>query len=153
MKRGAEDVKRFLRERGVEVELRELSESTRTSRMAADALGCDIAQIAKSIVFIDGGATVVVVSGDKRVDEEKLSRLVGRRVSLADAEAVRRYTGYVIGGVPPFPHDEAVRVLLDSSLRRFEHVWTAAGTPNSVFKIRVEELRAILGTDFVDVSR
>ncbi|MBS7652625.1 MAG: YbaK/EbsC family protein [Candidatus Bathyarchaeia archaeon] len=153
MKRGAEDVRRFLRERKVEAEIRELSESTRTSRMAAEALGCDIAQIAKSIVFIDGDATVVVVSGDKRVDEGKLSNLIGRKVYLADAEDVRRYTGYVIGGVPPFPHGEGVRVLLDSSLKRFEHVWTAAGTPNSVFKIRVEDLKAILNTDFVDVSR
>ncbi|MEM2126923.1 MAG: YbaK/EbsC family protein, partial [Candidatus Bathyarchaeia archaeon] len=86
MKRGAEDVRRFLRERKVEAEIRELSESTRTSRMAAEALGCDIAQIAKSIVFIDGDATVVVVSGDKRVDEGKLSNLIGRKVYLADAE-------------------------------------------------------------------
>lgn len=153
MRRGAEDVKSFLRERGVEAEVRELSESTRTSRMAAEALGCDIAQIAKSIVFIDGGAVVVVVSGDKRVDEGKLSQLIGRMVSLADAEAVRRYTGYMIGGVPPFPHGDNVRVLLDSSLKRFEHVWAAAGTPNSVFKIRVKDLKAILDTDFVDVSK
>ncbi len=153
MKRGAEDVRRFLREKNVEAEIRELSESTRTSKMAAEALGCDIAQIAKSIVFVNGDATVVVISGDKRVDEGKLSRLIGRGVSLADAEAVRRHTGYVIGGVPPFPHEGSVRVLLDSSLKRFEHVWTAAGTPNSVFKIRVEDLKSILNTDFVDVSR
>ncbi len=153
MKRGAEDVKRFLREKRVEAEVRELSESTRTSKMAAEALGCDIAQIAKSIVFIDGCAIVVVISGDKRVDEGRLSQLLGRRVTLADADAVRRYTGYTIGGVPPFPHDGAVKVLLDRSLERFEHVWTAAGTPNSVFKVRVEDLRAILNTEFVDVSK
>lgn len=145
---------RFLSENRIEAEVVVLDESTRTSRMAADALGCDVAQIAKSIVFVDGGAAaVVVISGDKRVDTRRLSRLLGHKVSMADADSVRERTGYVIGGVPPFPHNDGVRVLLDASLGRFEDVWAAAGTPNSVMRIRVEALRRILGTEFVEVSR
>jgi len=153
MARGSERVKRFLDERKIEVELAELDESTRTSQMAADALGCSVAQIAKSIVFVNGSVAVVVISGDKRVDERKLSNLLGCKVSIADAEKVRKRTGYVIGGVPPFPHDDGVKVYLDSSLRRYDTVWTAAGTPNSVFKVKVETLRSVLNSDFVHASK
>ena len=153
MARGSERVRRLLNERHIEVEVVEMDESTRTSQMAADALGCEVAQIAKSIVFVDGGAAVVVISGDKRVDVKRLSQILGRKVSVADADSVRRHTGYVIGGVPPFPHNEGVKVLLDRSLGRFEEVWTAAGTPNSVMRIKVETLKRIVGTDFVDVSK
>lgn len=153
MARGSEKVKCFLSERGIEVELRELDESTRTSQIAADALGCDVAQIAKSIVFINGSVAVVVISGDKRVDDKKLSKLLGYKISIADADSVRRSTGYVIGGVPPFPHNDDVKVFLDRSIARFDEVWTAAGTPNSVFKVKVETLRSTLTADFVDVSK
>ena len=153
MTHGAELVRRFLEDKGIEVEVVVLDESTRTSRMAADALGCDVAQIAKSIVFVNGGAVVVVISGDKRVDVKKLSRLLGHKMSIADADSVRRYTGYVIGGVPPFPHDEGVEVLPDRSLGRFEEVWIAAGTPNSVMKIKVETLKTSIGSNFIDVSK
>ena len=127
MARGSRRVKRFLEERNIEAELAELDESTRTSQMAADALGCDVAQIAKSIVFVNSSVAVVVISGDKRVDERKLSNILGRKVSIADADTVRKRTGYVIGKVPPFPHNNSVKVYLDSSLKRHDAVWTAAG--------------------------
>ncbi len=152
MARGSKRVEEFLTEAGLEAQVVTLDDSTRTSQMAADALGCSVAQIAKSIVFIDGGAIVVVVSGDKRVDLKKLSALLGEKVRIADAYAVRRWTGYVIGGVPPFPHDEGVRVLLDSSLSRFDEVWTAAGTPNSVMKISVSDLGDVVSGGFVEVA-
>ena len=153
MARGSKRVGEFLTEAGLEAQVVTLDDSTRTSQMAADALGCSVAQIAKSIAFIDGGAVVVVISGDKRVDLKKLSALLGEKVRIADAYAVRRGTGYVIGGVPPFPHNEGVRVLLDSSLSRFDEVWTAAGTPNSVMKISVSDLRDVVSGGFVEVAR
>ena len=153
MAHGSERVRRFLEERHIDAEVVVLDESTRTSRMAADALGCDVAQIAKSIVFVDGSISVVIISGERRVDVEKLSRLLGHEVSMADADAVRRCTGYVIGGVPPFPHKDGVRAFLDGSLQRFEVVWTAAGAPNSVMRISVEALKMAVGSAFVDVAR
>ncbi|MBS7620337.1 YbaK/EbsC family protein [Candidatus Bathyarchaeota archaeon] len=121
--------------------------------MAADALKCDIAQIAKSIVFANEKAIVVVISGDRKVDEKKLSKVLGHKVSIANADEVKKLTGYVIGGVPPFPHNDKVNVVLDSSLKRFKEVWTAAGTPNSVFKISIEDLKKTVGSDFIDVSK
>jgi prolyl-tRNA editing enzyme YbaK/EbsC (Cys-tRNA(Pro) deacylase) len=151
--RRSKRVREFLTEAGLVAQVVTLDDSTRTSQMAADALGCSVAKIAKSIVFTDGGAVVVVISGDKRVDPKKLSAFLGEKVKIAGADAVRKETGYVIGGVPPFPHDEGVRVLLDSSLGRFDEVWTAAGTPNSVMKIQVSILQGIVSGDFVEVAK
>ena len=130
-----------------------LDSSTRTSQMAADSLGCEVAQIAKSIVFTGDSPIVVVISGDKRVDPRKLSEHLGWKAKIADAEAVRNGTGYVIGGVPPFAHEPGVVVLLDSSLERFDYVWAAAGTPHSVMRLRVSELAEIVGGGFADLAK
>lgn len=153
MAHGSKRVSEFLAEKGLDIEVVTFDGSTRTSKMAADSLGCNVAQIAKSIVFVDGGAVVVVISGDKRVDARKLACLRGDEIKIADADAVRKHTGYVIGGVPPFPHDKDVSVLLDASLWRFDEVWASAGTPYSVMRLGVEALRGIVGRDLVDVAR
>ena len=143
----------YLKEKGIEARVVTLDESTRTSQLAADALGCTVAEIAKSIVFKAGEqAVVVVISGDRRVDAKKVGVLLGTKVGNADADAVKVLTGYVIGGVPPFPHEPSVKVLLDGSLTRFEKVWAAAGTPNSVLNLSVAQLRSQVG-DFVDVAK
>ena len=87
------------------------------------------------------------------MDLRKLSEYLGFEVRIADAAAVRRSTGYVIGGVPPFAHDEGVRVLLDGSLLRFDDVWTAVGIPHSVMSIRLGDIRDVVGGGFVNVAR
>ena len=151
--RGSKRVSAYLEERDIEARVVTLDESTRTSQLAADALGCSVAEIAKSIVFKMGKqAVVVVISGDKRVDAKKVSAHLGAKVGNADADTVKSLTGYVIGGVPPFPHDPSVKVLLDGSLTRFERVWAAAGTPNSVMILAVEQLRSVVG-GFVNVAQ
>lgn len=150
--RGSKRVSTYLKEKGIEARVVTLDESTRTSQLAADALGCTVAEIAKSIVFkAVNGAVVVVISGDRRVDAKKVSAHLGLKVGNADADSVKVLTGYPIGGVPPFPHDSGVKVLLDGSLNRFERVWAAAGTPNSVMNLAVEQLRGIVG-GFVNVA-
>jgi len=151
--RGFKRVSAFLDEKDIKARIVTLNESTRTSQLAAEALGCTVAEIAKSIVFRAGeGAVVVVISGDKRVDAKKVSAHLGVKVGNADADTVKELTGYAIGGVPPFPHDAGVRVILDSSLTRFEKVWAAAGTPNSVMNLRVKQLRDIVGGELVNVA-
>lgn len=151
--RGFKRVSAFLGEKDIEARIVTLNESTRTSQLAAEALGCTVAEIAKSIVFRAGEvAVVVVISGDKRVDAKKVSAHLGVKVGNADADTVKELTGYAIGGVPPFPHDAGVRVILDSSLTRFEKAWAAAGTPNSVMNLRVEQLRDIVGGELVNVA-
>lgn len=149
---GIERVREFIEKRGIGAELRELDRSTRTSSLAAEALGCTVAEIAKSVVFVGMSVYVVVTSGDKKVSKERLSEAVGERVELASQERVEEATGYPVGGVPPFPHREGVRVVPDVSLLRFEHVWAAAGAPNAVFRIRTKELLDVIGSGPVDVS-
>jgi prolyl-tRNA editing enzyme YbaK/EbsC (Cys-tRNA(Pro) deacylase) len=146
-------VTELLKEKGIDARVITLGDSTRTSQLAADSLGCTIAEIAKSVVFLHGDSSVIVViSGDKRVDMKKIIAFLGGKVSNADAEIVREKTGYVIGGVPPFPHNPDVLVLLDNSLNRFDKVWAAAGTPNSVMRIGVRELADTLNGGFIDLA-
>ena len=153
MSKGSRRVLEFVEEKGIDARIVTLGDSTQTSHLAAEALGCMVAEIAKSVVFLSGNSPVVVViSGDRRVDTKKLGAVVGAKVSNADAESVRLRTGYVIGGVPPFPHDSGVRVLLDRSLTRFDRVWSAAGTPHSVMSVAVPTLAETVGGGFVDVA-
>lgn len=147
---------RLLREAGVDVGVVEFEQPTRTSAEAAAAIGCSVAEIAKSIVFRGGDsgrAIVVVASGDNRVSEAKVARSVAEPLLRADAEFVRTATGYAIGGVAPIGHAQPVKLLLDADLRRFEMVWTAAGTPYSVFPVSPDQLRALTGAEWSDVRQ
>ena len=117
-----------------------LPDSTRTAAEAAAACGCDIGQIVKSLVFVvDGQPTMVLCAGDRRV-----TAVDGRPAS---ADEVRAATGFAIGGVPPLGHDRPLPTLVDSSLRRFDTVWCAAGTPHAVFKVATEKLIAATAGD------
>jgi prolyl-tRNA editing enzyme YbaK/EbsC (Cys-tRNA(Pro) deacylase) len=124
-----------------EVEIRELADSTRTAAEAAAAVGAEIGQIVKSLVFIDRGTPLLCLcAGDRRVDTDKL----GSDVRQARGDEVREATGFAIGGVPPLGHDRPLRTVVDASLRRFETVWCAAGTPHAVFPISTEALIAAI---------
>ncbi|MGW4891518.1 YbaK/EbsC family protein [Kitasatospora sp. NPDC004240] len=116
----------------------ELPDSTRTADDAAKALGCSKAQIVKSLVFrqVETDRPVMVLaSGPNRVDEKAIGRLVGGEIAKADAEFVKRVTGFTIGGVPPLGHKEKLTLFVDQDLLTFEETWAAAGTPNAVFRI------------------
>jgi prolyl-tRNA editing enzyme YbaK/EbsC (Cys-tRNA(Pro) deacylase) len=142
----------FLEKSGVDSEFREFDETTKSSALAAIALGCPVAEIAKSVVFMAPGPLVVVISGDKRVDASKLARVSGGAPRVATPSEVRDATGYPIGGVPPFPHDEGVRVLVDESLGRQRWVWAAAGAPNAVFRIEVKAIVSLTGGGLRDLA-
>jgi prolyl-tRNA editing enzyme YbaK/EbsC (Cys-tRNA(Pro) deacylase) len=147
---------RLLHDAGVETRVVEFEQPTRTSAEAAAAIGCSVAEIAKSIVFRganSGRAVVVVASGDNRVSEAKVAGSVGEPLLRADAEFVRAATGYAIGGVAPIGHAQPVKLLLDTDLRRFERVWAAAGTPYSVFPVSPDQLRALTGAEWSDVRQ
>jgi prolyl-tRNA editing enzyme YbaK/EbsC (Cys-tRNA(Pro) deacylase) len=139
-----------LHELGLDVEIRELSDSTRTAQEAADAVGADVGQIVKSLVFVDDdGPVLCLCAGDRRVDTAAL----GGGARQARGDEVRDATGFAIGGVPPLGHDQPVRTVVDSSLRRFETVWCAGGTPHAVFPVKTEALiGAIPGADVREVS-
>ncbi|KIZ17551.1 YbaK/EbsC family protein [Streptomyces natalensis] len=134
----AQQFQETLRERGLDLTVVELPDSTRTADDAARALGCEKAQIVKSLVFKDtstGAPVMVLASGTNRVDEKTLAEQLGSTIGKADADFVKRVTGYSIGGVPPLGHKEQLTLLVDADLLAFEETWAAAGTPHAVFKI------------------
>ena len=127
---------------GERFEVLEFDASTRTAADAAAAVGCTVAQIAKSLVFrAQGGRPVLVVaSGIHRVEEKRIAALVGEPITRADANFVREATGFAIGGVPPVGHTTAPVVLIDEGLMGFREIWAAAGTPNAVFRLTPADL-------------
>jgi prolyl-tRNA editing enzyme YbaK/EbsC (Cys-tRNA(Pro) deacylase) len=139
-----------LEELGLPVQVQDLADSTRTAGDAAAAVGVEVGQIVKSLVFVDAnGPLLCLCAGDRRVDTAKL----GAGVRQAKGDEVREATGFAIGGVPPLGHAEPVRTIVDESLRRYEEVWCAGGTPNSVFRVATEALiTAIPDADVRDVS-
>lgn len=140
---------------GYEPQARRYAEGTRTSQDAADQLGCDIAHIAKSIVFAgQEGAVVVITSGSNRVERKrKLKRVLGYKPGMATPEYVLESTGYQIGGVPPFGHPKPVTVLMDEDLMQYDLVWGAGGTAQTVFPIAPEDLRSLSEAELADVKQ
>lgn len=129
-------------------------EGTRTAADAAAAIGCEVGQIVKSLVFrrASGAALLVVASGSNRVDEAKLEALAGEPVGKADAAFVRAATGFAIGGVPPAGHASPVETIVDEDLLAFDEVWAAAGTPRTVFPLTPAELVEMTGGRVADVA-
>ena len=130
-----------------------LDGAARTAQEAADGLGVQLGQIAKSVIFkrkSDALAVLVVTSGDRRVDEKKVSALVGK-VGRADADFVKAQTGFTIGGVSPVAHLHPSVTLLDQDLWRFDEVWAAAGHPHGVFRLRPDDLKQLTGAPVADV--
>ncbi len=139
---------------GLEVEVRSFAASTRTSAEAALAIGCQVAQIAKSIVFKakpSGRPVLVIASGINRVDEAKVAAHLGESLGKADAEFVRARTGFAIGGVPPAGHTERVVTYIDSDLLALGEIWAAAGTPHSVVKLKADDLVRLTQGHVLDV--
>ncbi|HSP07973.1 MAG TPA: YbaK/EbsC family protein [Candidatus Dormibacteraeota bacterium] len=143
----------WLAESEVGVEVRQFPQGTRTAADAARAVGCDVGQIVKSLVFVAAGQPVVaLVSGANRLDEKRLGAVAGEPVAKADADTARVATGYSIGGVPPFGHATEVRVFMDRDLMAHRVVWAAAGRPDSVFDIDPQRLRELSGATVADLK-
>lgn len=144
----AQRVQDALQARGLALQVRELPQSTRTAAEAAQAVGCQVGQIAKSLVFRaseSGRAILVITSGANRASEQAIAEAIGEAVSMADPGFVRSHTGFAIGGVPPIGHIEAVLTLIDEDLLAYPVIWAAAGTPRAVFPLDPSELPALTG--------
>jgi len=143
----------WLEDSGLGISVRRFPEGTRTATDAARAVGCDVAQIVKSLVFVAGGRPVIaLVSGANRLDEKRLAAAAGEPVIKADAETARTATGYAIGGVPPFGHATDVPVFMDRDLLGHAVVWAAAGRPDSVFEIAPDRLRELSRATVLDLK-
>jgi prolyl-tRNA editing enzyme YbaK/EbsC (Cys-tRNA(Pro) deacylase) len=132
----------------------EFPAGTRTAAEAAAAVGCTVAQIAKSIVFrAEGRAAVIITSGANRVDAAKASAALGLKLARADADWVRATTGFAIGGVAPIGHISAPLLLLDADLAVLDPIWAAAGSPSHVFQTTPEALRQLTGAPVADIKQ
>jgi prolyl-tRNA editing enzyme YbaK/EbsC (Cys-tRNA(Pro) deacylase) len=133
---------------GFSIQVVELQARTRTSAEAAQAVGCQVEQIAKSLVFqtrISHKPILVIASGPNRVNEEKIAGLVSEPIGKADADFVRQHTGFAIGGVPPVGHLEKLEIFIDQDLLQHETIWAAAGSPHAVFKLTPQDLVKMTG--------
>lgn len=148
LRKSALAVQRALDAAGLELEVVELPASTRTAKEAADAIGCSVAQIAKSIVFRaseSGEPVLVIASGINRIDESVISGLLGEAIARASPGFVRESTGFVIGGVPPCGHPGSIVTFLDRDLLALGEIWAAAGTPHAVFRLTPDQLVELTG--------
>ena len=140
---------------GLHLEVRRFPEGTKTAEAAARAIGCDVGQIVKSLIFMaDERAVLALTSGRNRVDETKLAGLTGAVVVCrATPEEAREATGFAVGGTPPFAHTQAVRAFIDGDLLGYEEVWAAAGTPDSVFPLSPADLVRVSGAATADFTQ
>ena len=151
----ARRVAEVARSHGLTIDVHTFPEGTKTAADAAAAIGVEVGQIVKSLIFaVDGEVVLAYVSGANQLDEKKLARAAGgAKASRVDADVVRQATGYPIGGVPPFGHATPLRVFVDPDLLGYDEVWAAAGTWNDVFPISPEVLVRVSGGEVVDLRR
>jgi prolyl-tRNA editing enzyme YbaK/EbsC (Cys-tRNA(Pro) deacylase) len=151
----AQQVQASLNSGGFACEEVELPASTRTAQEAADAIGCTLPQIAKSLLFKTqktGKPILVIASGSNRVSESVLGEILGEPVRKADADFVREKTGFVIGGVPPLAHREPILTFLDEDLRQYQEIWAAGGSPTAVFRLSADDLTRMIRGKWIQIK-
>ena len=151
----ARKVQEALRAGGFASQVVELPDSTRTAKEAAAAIGCKVEQIVKSLIFKTRESErpiLVVASGTNRVNEQRVGELLGEPIGKADADFVRRHTGFAVGGVPPLAHSEPLTTFIDEDLLRYNEIWAAAGTPFAVFRLTPADLQKMTGGRVVSIT-
>ena len=155
LKPAAQRVQEALREKGLDSQVRHMSQATRSADEAAAACGCSVGQIVKSLVFrgaVSGKPYLFLVSGANRVNQEGVAQVIGEALRRPDANDVRDITGFAIGGIPPFAHKTPLATYMDAALLDFPQVWAAAGTPDAVFPIAPDRLAAAAGASIITVT-
>ena len=156
LKKSAQRVQDALKEFNLDLQVVEFPESTRTSQEAADAIGCELGQIAKTLIFKGKQSNkplCVIASGKNRVDEKKIAQIVGDSIARPDAEFVEQHTGYAIGGVSPVGFTFEHQTLIDQDLMAYQTIWAAAGTHNAVFQLTPQDLVRITNGRVVDIKK
>jgi len=156
LKESSQRVQDFLKEHGLELNVIEFKELTRTSQEAANTIGCELGQIAKTLIFkgkSSGKPICVIASGKNRVDEKKVVQYVGEEIEKSDAEYVLKHTSFSIGGVPPIGFHFDIKPLIDEDLMEYSEIWAAAGTPNSVFRLSPSDLLKITEGRVVNIRK
>lgn len=142
--KSAQSVQDALTKKGLTCKVKELSSSTRTAQDAANSIGCEVAQIVKSLIFKTKEThkpVLILASGPNRVNEKTIESKVGEKIIKADADFTREVTGFAIGGIPPIGHKQTIEhIFIDEDLLKFDSVWAAAGTPRAVFNMQSKDL-------------
>ncbi len=141
--KASQKIQSFLTENNIDTDIKTYPAGTRTAQDAADAIGCDVAQIVKSLIFMTEDTKepiLILTSGANRVNEALFESELGEKLTKADANFVREMTGFAIGGIPPFGHLTQVKTFIDEDLFAYDELWAAAGTPNTVFRVTVQDL-------------
>ena len=155
LKSSAQKVQKELQARGLNCEVVQMQKTTRTAKDAAQAVGCEVGQIVKSLIFKSKRSRkpiLVVASGANRVNEKVLARQISEPVKMANPEFVREMTGFAIGGVPPVGHQHPLTIFIDEDLLQYEEIWAAAGTPHAVFRLTPTELKMITNGTVISVK-
>jgi prolyl-tRNA editing enzyme YbaK/EbsC (Cys-tRNA(Pro) deacylase) len=155
LSQSAMKVQQALNTFGMQLEVIELPASTRTAQEAAQAIGCQVGQIAKSLIFqalTSHKPIMVIASGSNRVSEKVIEGLIGEAIGKADADFVRQRTGFVIGGVPPVGHTEPMDSFIDQDLSQYHEIWAAAGTPHAAFRLTPDDLIRITAGMVIKVT-
>jgi Cys-tRNA(Pro) deacylase len=155
LKSSAQRVQEALQGYGLSCEVVQMQDTTRSAGDAARAVGCEVGQIVKSLVF-EGKQSrrpvLVVTSGANRVNEKIIGQKLAEPITMASPEFVREMTGYAIGGVPPVGHRHALKIFIDEDLLQYDEIWAAAGTPHAVFKLKPDELKKITNGEVISVK-
>jgi prolyl-tRNA editing enzyme YbaK/EbsC (Cys-tRNA(Pro) deacylase) len=155
LSKSAQTIQDTLTNKGVETKVVELPASTRTAQEAAQAIGCDVAQITKSLIFRtkqSNKAVLVLASGVNRVNEKLISQHIGEEITKADADFAREITGFAIGGIPPIGHKQPIETYIDEDLLKYEELWAAAGTPNAVFSLHSNVIQSLTQGKIISVK-
>jgi prolyl-tRNA editing enzyme YbaK/EbsC (Cys-tRNA(Pro) deacylase) len=155
--KSAKKVQTALDEFGLDLQVVELSDSTRTAQEAADTIGCTVAQIAKTLVFKDNCPSspqpvLFIVSGTNRVNERAVRERISEKIQKADADFVLEHTGFAIGGVPPIGHKKPITTYIDQDLMPYKEIWAAAGTPHAVFKLTPQIMVEITNGKIINIK-
>jgi len=155
LSKSAQKIQDILLEKGLQTKVIELPASTRTADEAAKAIGCEVAQIVKSLIFRTKQthkAILVLASGVNRVNEKMIAAQVGEDIVKADADFTREVTGFAIGGIPPFGHHQQIDTYIDKDLLKFKEVWAAAGTPHAVFNLDASVIETLTGGKIISIT-
>ncbi len=154
LSKSAQSVQNALDQKGIQTTVIELPASTRTAQEAAQAIGCKIDQIVKSLIFKtkeSNSPILILASGPNRVNESMIETILGEKIVKADADFTREVTGFAIGGIPPIGHKQTIKTFIDKDLMNFEEGWAAAGTPNAVFSLKPIDLQNLTNGDIIQI--
>ena len=156
LSKSAQSIQDVLSAKGMTAEVIELPSSTRTANDAAATIGCEVAQIIKSLLFRSAETSqpvLILASGVNRVNEKTIEKWLGEKIVKADADFTREATGFAIGGVPPVGHKKEIKnIFIDEDLLQFEILWAAAGTPNAVFSLQSKDIENLTGGKIISIK-